>query len=90
MTWERTREQDGTIRLSARARNEGNYPAFQVWFKARAGAQGMEIGPAYWDDNCLILLPGEEKALSCVVPAWANGADQAVVGLEGWNVTPVP
>ncbi len=90
VTWERTREQDGTIRLSARARNEGNYPAFQVWFKARAGTQGMEIGPAYWDDNCLILLPGEEKALSCVVPAWANGADQAVVGLEGWNVTPVP
>ena len=88
LTWERNRISDGSVRLDARVRNAGEAPAFMVWLKARAGEEGPEIGPAYWSDNCLILLPGEEKTLSCVVPAWAEGADGAAVGLEGWNLAP--
>jgi len=90
VTWERSQDTSGEVRLHGRVRNTGDRPAFLVWLKARAGVEGPEIGPAYWEDNCLILLPGEAKAVSCVIPAWAQGADQAVVGIEGWNLTESP
>ena len=90
LAWERMAEEDGSTRLRARIRNAGDRPAFQVWLKARAGAEGPEIGPAYWEDNVLILLPGEEKTLHCEIPAWAEGAREAAVGLEGWNLAAAP
>ncbi len=90
LSWQRSTEPDGSVRLRSRVANPGDVPAFMVWLKARAGETGMEIGPAFWEDNCLILLPGESRELSCVLPSWAAGKDEAAVTLEGWNAAPVP
>ena len=48
-------------------------------------ADGKRILPAYYSDNYLSLLPGEERTVTIHAPADAAGADSARVSLRGWN-----
>jgi hypothetical protein len=49
-------------------------------------ATGKRVLPAYYSDNYLALLAGEERELEIQCPA--GGARCARVALRGWNVKP--
>jgi hypothetical protein len=46
---------------------------------------GTRILPAYYSDNYLSLLPGEERIVTIQAPVDAAGAGSAHVSLRGWN-----
>jgi hypothetical protein len=48
-------------------------------------ADGTRILPAYYSDNYLSLLPGEERTVTIQAPVDAAGAGSARVSLRGWN-----
>lgn len=48
---------------------------------------GERILPAYYSDNYVSLLPGEQRSITITYPASAAHA-HPVVALRGWNVTP--
>jgi hypothetical protein len=48
-------------------------------------ADGTRILPAYYSDNYLSLLPGEERTITIQAPLTAAGAGIAHVSLRGWN-----
>jgi hypothetical protein len=48
-------------------------------------ADGTRILPAYYSDNYLSLLPGEERTITIQAPLSASEAGNAHVSLRGWN-----
>lgn len=48
-------------------------------------ADGTRILPAYYSDNYLSLLPGEERTVTIQAPAEASGIGNPRVSLRGWN-----
>ena len=46
-------------------------------------ATGQRILPAYYSDNYVSLLPGEERIVSVAFPA---GDAKPAIGLRGWNL----
>lgn len=70
--------------LRVRVRN----PASTVVLSAKltlVDDKGERILPAYYSDNYINLLPGEERELDIEVPA-GTSLDKASIGLRGWNV----
>jgi hypothetical protein len=61
--------------------NTGTNPALAIKLTVLNTAGGR-ILPAYYEDNYVSLLPGEQRALTVRVPA---GAQPATIGLRGWN-----
>jgi len=51
------------------------------------GEGGPEIGPIFWSENCLSLLPGESRAVEGTFYPADLGDAQPVVKLDGWNAT---
>jgi hypothetical protein len=49
-------------------------------------ADGTRILPAYYSDNYVSLLPGEEREITIQAPAKAAGAGVAAISLRGWNL----
>jgi hypothetical protein len=49
-------------------------------------ADGTRILPAYYSDNYVSLLPGEEREITIQAPAKAAGTGVAAVSLRGWNL----
>jgi hypothetical protein len=47
-------------------------------------ATGERILPAYYSENYVSLMPGEERTVTVEFPA---GAGQPAIGLRGWNLT---
>ena len=47
---------------------------------------GTRILPAYYSDNYVSLLPGEEREITIQAPAKAAGTGAAAVSLRGWNL----
>jgi hypothetical protein len=48
-------------------------------------SDGTRILPAYYSDNYLSLLPGEQRTVTIQAPLEAAGAGNAHVSLRGWN-----
>lgn len=48
-------------------------------------ADGTRILPAYYSDNYLSLLPGEERTVTIQAPVGAAGVGSPRVSLRGWN-----
>src|SRR5262249_46771669 len=48
-------------------------------------ANGTRILPAYYSDNYLSLLPGEERTVTIQAPTDAAGIGNPRVSLRGWN-----
>jgi hypothetical protein len=46
-------------------------------------ATGERILPAYYSDNYVSLLPGEERSVNVAFPA---GKAESAIGLRGWNL----
>lgn len=60
--------------------------AFQIRAAARTPS-GELIAPVFWSDNWIELTPGERTTLTAELPGGAP--DNAVIQLDGWNVTPI-
>jgi hypothetical protein len=58
-------------------------PAVLVKLTLKDAATGTRILPAYYSENYVSLLPGEEREVSVVFPA---GMQKAAIGVRGWNV----
>ena len=65
-------------------RNTGSDAAIALKLTLRH-TDGTRILPAYYSDNYLSLLPGEERTVSIQAPVDAAGANSAHVSLRGWN-----
>jgi hypothetical protein len=64
-------------------RNTGPSPALLLKLTLQDAATGQRILPAYYSENYVSLLPGEERAVSVSYP---GGAAQPSIGLRGWNL----
>jgi len=62
--------------------------AFFVRLKVVKGAKGEEILPTVWEDNYILLLPGEKREISATYRTSELGAATAKVEVSGWNVEP--
>lgn len=63
--------------------NSGTVPAVMLKLTLEDSASGRRILPAYYSDNYISLLPGEQRTITVDFPA---GADKAAFGLRGWNL----
>jgi hypothetical protein len=51
-------------------------------------ADGSQVLPAYYSDNYVSLLPGEERQVTISIPESERGSGLRLQ-IRGWNVTPV-
>ncbi len=90
------------VMLSATRRSEGadevvqvtlNNPTPAIAFFVRAeiarGMEGDEVVPIRWDDNYVLLLPGETRKLNARYRAADRQGAIPVARLSGWNVATV-
>jgi exo-1,4-beta-D-glucosaminidase len=65
--------------------NATKTPAFMVRLAVTDGAGGLEVSPAYWEDNYFTLLPGDKKQVKVEFAA-ADVRGRPVLRVEGWNI----
>ncbi len=68
-------------------RNTGQVVAFQNKLTLLR-ADGSQVLPAYYSDNYVSLLPGEERQVTISIPETKRGGGLRLQ-MRGWNVTPV-
>lgn len=72
-------EQIATIVL----KNQGTVPALLLKLTLKDARSGQRILPAYYSENYVSLMPGEERTITVDLP---QGAGKPAVGLRGWNI----
>ena len=72
-------ERKATVTLT----NSGTTPAVLVKLTLKDAASGQRILPAYYSDNYVSLLPGEQRTVTVAFP---SGTDTPEFGLRGWNL----
>jgi hypothetical protein len=72
-------ERKATVKI----RNSGAAPALMIKLTLKSAVTGERILPAYYSENYVSLLPGEERSITVEFPAEA--AKPAIV-LRGWNL----
>jgi Exo-beta-D-glucosaminidase Ig-fold domain/Concanavalin A-like lectin/glucanases superfamily/Glycosyl hydrolases family 2/Glycosyl hydrolases family 2, sugar binding domain/Glycosyl hydrolases family 2, TIM barrel domain len=71
-------------RIKIRLKNTGTVAALNTKLVTVDALDGSEVLPAYYSDNYISLLPGEERSITIELPAEA--ANRALsVKLRGWN-----
>jgi hypothetical protein len=73
----------GERKATVRIRNAGAAPALLVKLTLKDATTGERILPAYYSDNYVSLLPGEERVVTVNFP---EGANKPAIGLRGWNL----
>ena len=68
----------------AHLENTGDTPALMLHLTARDN-EGDRILPAYWSDNYIHLMPGEERTLTLRIP---NGSYAYRLTVDGFNLDP--
>jgi exo-1,4-beta-D-glucosaminidase len=63
--------------------------AFLVHLAVRKGPGGEEVLPVLWEDNYVVLLPGETRTLAATYAPKDLGAAAPVVTVDGWNIPEV-
>jgi hypothetical protein len=66
-----------------RIKNTGSAAALMIKLTLTDSATGQRILPAYYSDNYVSLLPGEERT---VTVAFATGSAKPAIGVRGWNL----
>jgi len=66
-----------------RIKNAGTVPALMIKLTLKDAATGERILPAYYSENYVSMLPGEERTITVEFPA---GAGKPAIGLRGWNL----
>ena len=75
---------DGAERkASVKIANSGSAPALLVKLTLKDAATGARILPAYYSENYVSLLPGEERTITVEYPV---GQGKPAIGLRGWNL----
>jgi len=84
---EYTVEDRGTEKaVQVTMKNPGPRLAFFVRLSVHKGAEGDEVTPTYWQENCFSLLPGEEKTVTGVLASEDLEGAEPFVRVAGWNV----
>jgi hypothetical protein len=76
---------DNGRQVRVQLKNSGSVPALLVKLTLLNTATGERILPAYYSENYVSLLPGEERTITVQFPA---GSEEPSVGLRGWNLRP--
>jgi hypothetical protein len=79
-----THAASGERRIGVDLKNTGDVVALNNKLGVFA-ADGSEVLPAYFSDNYISLLPGEEQFVTIDIPATAD-ADNLKLHLRGWNI----
>ena len=66
--------------------NPGKGIAFFLRLQVRAGPNGDEVLPVFWDDNYISLQPGETRSLTARYAYRDLHGAQPVLVVSGWNV----
>jgi hypothetical protein len=74
---------NGERTVTVRIKNTGPGAALMIKLTLENAANGQRILPAYYSDNYVSLLPGEERSVSVAFPA---GNAEPAIGLRGWNL----
>lgn len=74
----------GERQVTVKVRNVGSAPVLLVKLTLEDAATGKRILPAYYSDNYISLLSGEERTVTIGLPA---GTATPAVGLRGWNLS---
>jgi Exo-beta-D-glucosaminidase Ig-fold domain/Concanavalin A-like lectin/glucanases superfamily/Glycosyl hydrolases family 2/Glycosyl hydrolases family 2, sugar binding domain/Glycosyl hydrolases family 2, TIM barrel domain len=69
--------------VRVQVKNAGAVPAVLVKLTLTNSATGERILPAYYSENYVSLLPGEERIVTVEFPA---GSEKPSIGLRGWNL----
>jgi hypothetical protein len=69
--------------VAVRIKNEGSAAALMIKLTLENASTGQRILPAYYSDNYVSLLPGEERTVDVEFPA---GDQTPEIGLRGWNL----
>ena len=74
------------VRIHVRLENIGTTAAIETKLTLLGGDGATRVLPAYYGDNYVSLLPGENREIEIESPAAAvkNGL---TLGVRGWNVT---
>jgi Exo-beta-D-glucosaminidase Ig-fold domain len=72
-------EQQATVHLA----DTGKDAAVMLKLTLEDAATGKRILPAYYSDNYISLLPGEQRTITVAYPA---GAPKPAIALRGWNL----
>ena len=75
---------DADRHLRVTLRNTGASTVIAIKLTLLNATDGSRILPAFYDDNYLSLIPGEERTVAIAYPASAPAAIK--VGLRGWNM----
>jgi len=70
-------------RTTVKIRNSGSAPALMIKLTLKDAATGERILPAYYSENYVSLLPGDERVLTVDFPA---DSARPAIGLRGWNL----
>jgi exo-1,4-beta-D-glucosaminidase len=71
---------------SVTLRNPSKSLAFFVHLAVRKGPGGEEVLPVLWEDNYVVLLPGETRTLAATYAPKDLGSATPVVTVDGWNI----
>jgi hypothetical protein len=75
---------DGSERkATVKIENSSFAPALMVKLTLKDAATGERILPAYYSDNYVSLLPGEERIITIAFP---TGQSKPTIGVRGWNL----
>ena len=74
---------NGERAVTVRIKNTGSAAALMIKLTLEDAATGQRILPAYYSDNYVSLLPGEERTVNVQFPA---GDEKPEIGLRGWNL----
>jgi len=69
-------------------KNPGGQLAFFIDLAVAKDEAAPAVAPAFWDDNYLSLLPGEQKEVSARFAAADVEDGTPVVKVSGWNIAP--
>ena len=66
--------------------NTGKSVAFFVHLRALKGKDGDDILPVIFEDNYLLLAPGESRTISCSYENKYAGGETPFISISGWNI----
>jgi len=72
-------ERKATVKIA----NTSATPALMIKLTLKDSVTGARILPAYYSENYVSMLPGEERVITIEFPA---GQSKAAIGLRGWNL----
>jgi hypothetical protein len=73
----------GERKATVQLKNSGTTPVLLVKLTLQDASTGARILPAYYSENYVSMLPGEERTITIAFPA---GTGKPQIGLRGWNL----